>query len=237
MWMHINRYQYISTRRYHHTSATICWRWPSCSSKGVRTMWKICESAIPPHPPTPHHKKEKRKVNPAITANISDQQIPIHVNKYKCISTSKCHHTSATNIWRSPSCSSKGVRTIWKLCEKHMKSPPTLSFKRWHGLAGPLAGWAGWAGGACWAGAVDQHTIETIENETFWINNGIWYHCINGNRYISTDDIRISRYAKILIWTNMDVYEQIALNIITYQQIHSIMNNMNTCQQISIHIK
>ena len=43
------------------------------------------------------------------------------------------------------------------------------------GLAGPLAGWAAWAGGACWAWvvwalwavwAVDQHTIETIGNET-----------------------------------------------------------------------
>ena len=38
------------------------------------------------------------------------------------------------------------------------------------GLAGPLAGLAGWADDACWAWAVwavDRHTIKTIENETF----------------------------------------------------------------------
>ena len=48
--------------------------------------------------------------------------------------------------------------------------------------------------------------------------------------------IRISRYATILIFTSMNAYEQISINIITYQQIHSSINNMNTNQQISIHI-
>ena len=45
-------------------------------------------------------------------------------------------------------------------------------FNNIDGLAGPLAGWVGWAVGACWAWAVwavDQHTVKTIENETLRI--------------------------------------------------------------------
>ena len=71
------------------------------------------------------------------------------------------------------------------------------------GLAGPLAGWAGWAGGACWAWAVwaaDQHTIKTIENETFWINNGIWYIISTEINTYQQMTIRISSYAQIPIW-------------------------------------
>ena len=148
-------------------------------------------------------------------------------SKYQPIQLSKYQQVSDTNTWRWPSCSSKGIRTMWILCENALYGPQKLPFKRWQ----------------CW-----NIYIKPCENQPLWTTTVIWCPYINKYQYISTD---INTYQQICsnitkyecISANINKYQYISTDITTYHQIYSNINkyecistNIIAYQRISINI-
>ena len=89
----MNTYQPIQLSIHQQISDTNTWRWPSCSSKWVRTMWILCENALHGPQKLPAKRRQrwnnqlKRWINTYSTNINTYQQISIHINTYQYIST------------------------------------------------------------------------------------------------------------------------------------------------------
>ena len=82
----MSKYQPIQLSKYQQVSDTNTWRWPSCSSKWVRTMWILCENAL--HGPQKLPAKRRQRWNNQLKRWVNTyQQITIHINIYQYIST------------------------------------------------------------------------------------------------------------------------------------------------------
>ena len=79
----MTKYQPIQRSKYQLISTTNTWRWASCSSKWVQTMWKLCENAL--HGP---QKLPAKRWNNQLKRWVNTyQQIPTNINAYQHIST------------------------------------------------------------------------------------------------------------------------------------------------------
>ena len=124
------------------------------------------------------------------------------MKKYQPIQLSRYQQISTMNTWRWACCSSKWVRTMWKLCESALHGPQKLPAKRWNNQL------------KRWVNTYQQIAIH-----------------INIYQYISTNmfkfkqiSMHINRYQ--CISTNINTYQQISTNINTYHQNHYISTNI-----------
>ena len=134
------------------------------------------------------------------------------MKKYQPIQLSRYQQISITNIWHWASCSSKSVRTMWKLCESALHGPQKLPAKRWNNQLKP------------WVNRYQQITIHIniyqYISTTMFKFKQISLHI---NRYIQIST-SINKY--IQIWSNKNAYQQISTNINTYHQNHHISINI-----------
>ena len=142
------------------------------------------------------------------------------MKKYQLIQLSKYQQISTTNTCRWASCSSKRVRTMWKLCENALHGPQKLPAKRWNNQL------------KRWVNTYQQITIhidiyQYISTNMFKFKQ-ISMHInkyqqismhINNYQYISATIFEYNQ-----IWMHINKYQYISTNIFNYKQISTNIN-------------